>query len=177
MCVRGRAQLVKAIKARLLPPQPQLVRPGGQLAAPAPAAGAPAPSALPPWDTVRYVWRGSLAVKAQRVHLELVESAAAQDLALASCPRIAVTAHDLGTDLAGGRIVVSAAHVVAQGHAVAPGQGPGEGDTEPPAAPLSGMGGCAAVTTSENQPARRRHASGAAAAELPQAVLRAGRHL
>lgn len=55
-------QLVKALKQRVLPPPPQQLQPDGTALPSRPLApgGAPSPSGLPPWDNVRYTWRGSL---------------------------------------------------------------------------------------------------------------------
>lgn len=79
------AQLTKAMKQRVVPPQPQLLQPNGQIrpqqqqqrhtplaasATPLDPEGGTAPaqftsaSGLPPWDNIRYVWRGAMKVSA-----------------------------------------------------------------------------------------------------------------
>lgn len=69
-------QLTKALKARVIPPAPNLLLPSGRVGPPAHSPGAgtagsgggggggvdASPSGLPPWDNIRYVWRGGLKV-------------------------------------------------------------------------------------------------------------------
>ncbi|KXZ43624.1 hypothetical protein GPECTOR_85g354 [Gonium pectorale] len=136
------AQLAKALKQRVVPPQPTALRPDGTVAPPAAAgsgqpgqgtaapagAGAVAasPSGLRPWDNIRYVWRGGMKVLIRGLHL-VVGGPSCLELPLsASDPRVTLSAATLGVGIATGRVDVTATALAAEGLVTGPGRGPGE---------------------------------------------------
>ncbi|GIL87248.1 hypothetical protein Vretifemale_15344, partial [Volvox reticuliferus] len=125
------AQLAKAFKQRVIPPQPHLVQPNGQLAQPqhpASAGGSGAtssPSGLPPWDNIRYVWRGGIMVMIRG--LNAVVAASSLELPItAHDPRVAVSAATLGLKVSSGRVDVTGTALAVLAFARGPGRGPGE---------------------------------------------------
>ncbi|EFJ42209.1 hypothetical protein VOLCADRAFT_97763, partial [Volvox carteri f. nagariensis] len=115
------AQLAKAFKQRVVPPQPQLLQPSGQLA----PQQQPPPSGLPPWDNIRYVWRGGMKVMIRG--LNAVAAASSLELPItAHDPRVTLSASTLGVKLSSGQVDLTATALSVLGFARGPGRGPGE---------------------------------------------------
>jgi hypothetical protein len=108
-------QLNGAFK-RLTPPNSIL--PDGS--APPPGAGG---VPLPWWDVMRYMWRGTAAVRVRGLTAVLATS---DDPHASPCdPRLVLTAATLGLGCAAGRIDVTSTHMSAIAHGRAPDQGQG----------------------------------------------------
>ncbi|KAG2482123.1 hypothetical protein HYH03_018930 [Edaphochlamys debaryana] len=122
------AQLVRSLKARVVPPQPQLMRPNGRPAPPAPGAAPTSASGLSGLDALRYVCRGRIKLMLRGVRLALAAPPGPLALPLtAGQPRLSLALATASASLGpGGRTALALTGVEAVAWARAPGRGPGE---------------------------------------------------